>query len=258
MIANLNKLVAQKYIIQIDDIHKRHAINGKIPESYNHRIFLLGSEARDNAEVMLHAIEKCENHFIGQHIGKFLSNDVEFLKKAVALNPGIYLYASSRARNDIDLSKQAIKGNSFIYKFVGDQLTENKDIAMFAMKTHTSTYQYMSPTLQADKDVVYCAVTKGALSQSETRSLLDAFNFNIVPNELQTDFQFMKKVASVIHEDDNEYFRCILQHKNCEKFKECAGESGSVFKAMQSWELSESLQIKLKPKAQIQSSRMKI
>lgn len=256
MMTNLNKLIAQKYIIQIDDIHKRHAINGKIPESYNHRIFLLGSEARDNAEVMLHAIEKCENHFIGQHIGKFLSNDVEFLKKAVEINPGIYQYGSSKARNNIELAKQAINQNPYNYKFAGDELNENKDLAMFAMKAHTQTYQYMPLTLQGDKDVVNCAVSKGPLSHSETFSLLDCFN--AVPSELKSDFKFMKKLASVIHENDNDFLRHVLDCKECEKFKDSIGESGSVYKSMQSWELSQSLQTKLKPKAQSQAPRMKI
>lgn len=258
MLTTLDKLNAQKYIIQIDEIHKKHGtgVNGKIGEDYYFKIFSLGAEARDNAEVMLHAIDKCENHFIGRHIGKFLSDDVDFLKKAVEINPGLYQYGSSKARNDFDLAKQAIEKNSYIYKSIGDDLKENKDLAMFAMKTHTQTYQYMSSTLQADKDVVNCALDKGLLHQSETRYLLDSFN--AIPSELRSDFQFIKKVASVIHERDHDHLRHVLDCKECEKFKDSIGESGSVLKSMQSWELSQNLQAKLKPKIQSQSPRMKI
>ena len=258
MIKTLEKLIAQKYIIQIDEIHKRHGtgVDGKIGEAYYFKIFSLGVEARDNSEVMLHAIEKCENHFIGRHIGKFLSNDVDFLKKAVEINPGLYQYGSSKARNDFDLAKQAIEKNSYTYKSIGDGLKENKELAILAMKTHTQTYQYMSATLQADKDVVNCALDKGPLSQSETRYLLDSFN--AIPSELKSDFKFMKKVASVIHENGNDHLRHVLDCKECEKFKDSIGESGSVFKSMQSWELSQNLQAKLKPKIQSQTPRMKI
>lgn len=264
MLTTLDKLIAQKYIIQIDEIHKRHGtgVNGKIGEAYYFKIFTLGAEARDNADVMLHAFKKCENHLIGRHIGKFLSDDVEFLKKAVEINPAIYQHGSSKARNDFDLAKQTIENylciykNSYIYKSIGDDLKENKDLALFAMKTHTQTYQYMSSTLQADKDVINCALDKGPLSQSETRYLLDSFN--AIPSELRSDFKLMKKVASVIHETGNDHFRHVLDCKECEKFKDSIGESGSVLKSMQSWELSQNLQAKLKPKIQSQTPRMKI
>jgi hypothetical protein len=116
----------------------------------------------NDGEIMLSFLETHTdyNNYVS-FIGDELKNDVEFIRKAMKINPIIYRNASSNVKNIEEVAIEAININVGCIAYVSDELQDNKYFILKILdKLPKNALYYISRRLLNDDDFIYKAFEK--------------------------------------------------------------------------------------------------